>query len=61
MVSSRRRQMGHLFAVQNMATLPLERPKCRWEHNIKMDLKDTVCDAENWIDPAQVMLNDEHT
>jgi hypothetical protein len=32
---------------------PLGRPRCRWEDNIKMDLKDTMIDGENWIQLAQ--------
>ena len=32
---------------------PLERPRCRWENNIKMDLKKVGCDARNWMDLAQ--------
>ena len=27
-----------------------ERPKRRWEDNIKMDLSEVGCDARNWID-----------
>ena len=29
---------------------PLGRPKRRWEENIKMDLREVDCDAEDWID-----------
>ena len=32
---------------------PSGRSKCRWEHNIKIDLKEMGCDARNWIDLAQ--------
>jgi hypothetical protein len=28
---------------------PLGRPRCRWEDNIKLDLKETGIDGENWI------------
>ena len=31
----------------------LERPRRRWENNIKMDLSNVGCDAWNWIDLAQ--------
>ena len=31
----------------------LERPRCRWEDNIKMDLREVGCDAGDWIDLAQ--------
>ena len=28
---------------------PLGRPRCRWEDNIKMDLREVGCDPRNWI------------
>jgi len=28
---------------------PLGRPKCRWEDNIKMDLRKMGIDGANWI------------
>jgi hypothetical protein len=28
---------------------PLGRPRCRWEDNIKMDLRETGIDGVNWI------------
>jgi hypothetical protein len=28
---------------------PLERPKQRWEDNIKLDLRDIAIDEANWI------------
>ena len=28
---------------------PLGRPRCRWEDNIKMDLKEVGCDSGDWI------------
>jgi hypothetical protein len=31
---------------------PLGRGKCRWVHNIKMDLRRVEWDGMNWIDPA---------
>ena len=31
----------------------LGRPRCRWEDNIKMDLRETCCDAGDWVDRAQ--------
>jgi hypothetical protein len=31
----------------------LGRPRCRWEDNIKMDLRETGIDGANWIRPAQ--------
>jgi hypothetical protein len=32
---------------------PLGRPRCRWEGNIKMDLREIGIDGVNWIQPAQ--------
>jgi hypothetical protein len=32
---------------------PLRRSKCRWEDNIKMDLKEIGIDGVNWIRLAQ--------
>jgi hypothetical protein len=35
---------------------PLERPKRRWEDNIKMDLRETGIDGTNWIRLARVRV-----
>jgi hypothetical protein len=32
---------------------PLGRPRCRWEDNIKMDLKKVRCGGMDWIGLAQ--------
>jgi hypothetical protein len=32
---------------------PLERPKRRWEDNIKIDLREVGCGGADWIDLAQ--------
>jgi hypothetical protein len=32
---------------------PLERPRRRWEDNIKLDLREIVIDRANWIQLAQ--------
>ena len=32
---------------------PLERPRRRWEGNIKMDLEEIGINAGNWVDSAQ--------
>jgi hypothetical protein len=29
---------------------PLRRPRCRWEDNIKMDLKEIVWGGKDWMD-----------
>ena len=31
----------------------LGRPRCRWEDNIKMDLREVGCDPGEWIDFAE--------
>ena len=31
----------------------LERPRCRWEDNIIMDLKEIGISTRNWVDSAQ--------
>jgi hypothetical protein len=36
---------------------PLERPRCRWEDNIKIDLRETGIDGANWIQLAQDMVH----
>ena len=35
------------------AKRPLGRPRCRWEDNIKMDLKEMGINTRNWVDSAQ--------
>jgi hypothetical protein len=32
---------------------PLGRPRCRWENNIKLDLRKIGIDGANWIQLAQ--------
>jgi hypothetical protein len=32
---------------------PLGRPRCRWEDNIKMDLREIGIGGANWIQPIQ--------
>ena len=31
----------------------LGRPRCRWEDNIRMDLKETCIKTKNWVDSSQ--------
>jgi hypothetical protein len=31
---------------------PLGKPRCRWENNIKMDLREVGCGGMNWIELA---------
>jgi len=33
--------------------VPLGRPRCRWEKNIKMDLQELGCGDMDWIELAQ--------
>jgi len=32
---------------------PLGRPRCRWEDNIKMDLREVRCGGMDWIELAE--------
>ena len=32
---------------------PLGRPMCRWEDNIRMDLKEIGINTRNWVNSAQ--------
>ena len=32
---------------------PFRRPWCRWEDNIRMDLKEIGINTRNWVDSAQ--------
>jgi hypothetical protein len=34
-------------------TKPLQRPRSRWEYNIKMDLQEVVCRIMDWVGMAQ--------
>ena len=54
-------QFRNAYRVRHEGKRPLGRPKCRWEHNIIMDLKEMVCDSENWIDTAHVRMNGGRT
>ena len=36
-----------------LSYLPLERPRRRWEDNIKMDLREVDCNPRNWIPLAE--------
>ena len=31
---------------------PLGKPRCRWEHSIRMDLKEMGINTRNWVDSA---------
>ena len=32
---------------------PVGKPGCRWENNIRMDLKEIMVNTGNWVDSAQ--------
>ena len=36
---------------------PLERPRCRWEDNIRMDLEGIGINAGNWVDYWRALVN----
>ena len=38
---------------KSRAKISLEKPRCRWEDNIDMDLKEIGINMRNWIDSAQ--------
>jgi len=44
-------RMGEIwnFSQKNLKGKPLGRPRCRWEDNIKTDLRETGCEDVNWI------------
>jgi hypothetical protein len=41
------------FGQKPEGNIPLGRPKCRWENNIKMDLKEIGCESMDLIYVAQ--------
>jgi len=43
----------HGFGGKPQGKRPLERPRCRKEDNIKMDLQEVGCGGMDWIDLAQ--------
>ena len=45
-----------IVSVKPTEKRPLGRPRCRWEHNIRMDLKEIGMNTRNWIDSAQDMI-----
>ena len=44
------RNAYRIFVGKPEGKRPLGRPRCRWEDNIKMDLREASCDTGNWID-----------
>jgi len=41
------------FGGETRGKEPLGRPKCRWDDDIKMDLKTVTCDGGEWIHMTQ--------
>ena len=42
-------EMHRVLAGKPEEEKPLERPRYRWEDNIKMDLREVGCDPGDWI------------
>jgi hypothetical protein len=67
-ISRRMRWLGHVVRMgegrgvnrvlvgRSEGKSPLGRPTCRWEDNIKMDLREIGIDGANWIQLAQNMV-----
>jgi hypothetical protein len=49
-VSVIRRVQG--FGGESEGKIPLGRPRCRWEDNIKKDIKEVGCGGMDWIELA---------
>jgi hypothetical protein len=59
-IKSRIRWAGHVARMREGRGVgrpegkkPLGRPRCRWEDNIKLDLREIEIDGANWIQLAQ--------
>jgi len=48
-----RRAVYRVFVGKPEGKRPLEKPRCRWEDNIKMDLQKVVCGGMDWNELAQ--------
>jgi len=48
-----RRGLNGVLVRKREGMRPLERPRCRWEDNIKMDSQEVGCEGMYWIDLAQ--------
>jgi hypothetical protein len=42
--------------VEAVGKRPLGRPRCRWENNVKMDLREVVCGGIDWIELRRIRL-----
>ena len=47
------RGVYRIFVGKSVGKRPLERPRRRWEDNIKMDLQEVGCGVMDWIDLHQ--------
>jgi hypothetical protein len=48
-----RRGLYRVLVGKTMGNSPLERPRRRWEDNIKMDLQEVGCGGMDWIEHTQ--------
>jgi hypothetical protein len=48
-----RRSVKRIFIGRPEGKRPLGRPRCRWEDNIKMDIREIGINGANWIQLAQ--------
>jgi hypothetical protein len=48
-----RRGLHRVLVGETVGKRPLERPRRRWEDNIKMDLQEVGCVGMDWIKLAQ--------
>ena len=48
-----RRGVYRDFVGKPEGKIPLARPRCRWEDNIKMDFQEVGCEDMDWIELAQ--------
>ena len=47
------RSVFKILTGKHIGKRPIERPRCRWEGNIRTDLEDIDIIAGNWVDSAQ--------
>jgi len=47
-----RRGIYRILVGKPVGKRQLERPRCRWEDNIKMDLQEVGCGCMGWIELA---------
>ena len=47
------RSSFNILASKTTGQRPLERPRCGWKDNIRMDLEESSINTRNWVDSAQ--------